>query len=414
MAGQAGVPPRVHKRSISDQQRRREIALERQKQSRRDLQQHARQLASGFSPPSSPSQWDDAAHDADCSHSSPGSKRKGILEGTKLKGGKAREFYSQQLMLPEWMVDIPINLKKDWCIMARPAGQRCLVIAANGSTISRQRNGRILHCFPSALPNGARTRDVAAASHVYCILDCIFHAPDKTYYVVDMMCWRGYSLYDCSAEFRFFWMTTKLAETGALNPPTAHHRYRFSVVPVFECNTASLQAVYTGSVAFVRDGLLFVNRHAHYQMGLTPLVLLWKDAECSLYLFDTDSQGNVPAHQQVVLELCSDGTVVTSDQPPTVLGSLPSDFLQQNAQYLKPGDLLRFAIGDQGISIVDGKPVVADIHFQGLASKNRAGGADSCTKILFQYAARHSPLTIADLLVAIEASDDDGDTSMAC
>jgi hypothetical protein len=60
--------------------------------------------------------------------------------------------------------------------MARPAGQRCLVIAANGSTISRQRNGRILHCFPSALPNGARTRDVAAASHVYCILDCIFHA----------------------------------------------------------------------------------------------------------------------------------------------------------------------------------------------------------------------------------------------
>ncbi len=69
MAGQAGVPPRVHKRSISDQQRRREIALERQKQSRRDLQQHARQLASGFSPPSSPSQWDDAAHDDDCSRS---------------------------------------------------------------------------------------------------------------------------------------------------------------------------------------------------------------------------------------------------------------------------------------------------------------------------------------------------------
>jgi nitrate reductase NapE component len=69
MAGQAGVPPRVHKRSISDQQRRREIALERQKQSRRDLQQHARQLASGFSPPSSPSQWDDAAHDDECSRS---------------------------------------------------------------------------------------------------------------------------------------------------------------------------------------------------------------------------------------------------------------------------------------------------------------------------------------------------------
>lgn len=59
--------------------------------------------------------------------------------------------------------------------MPRPEGQRCLVIAANGVTLSRQRNGRILHSFPSALPNGARTKEVAAGSHVYCILDCIFH-----------------------------------------------------------------------------------------------------------------------------------------------------------------------------------------------------------------------------------------------
>jgi hypothetical protein len=41
------------------------------------------------------------------------------------------------------------------------------------------------------------------------------------------------------------------------------------------------------------------------------------------------SHGTSLGGVQVVLELCSDGTVVTSDQPPTVLGSLPSDFLQQ-------------------------------------------------------------------------------------
>jgi hypothetical protein len=46
--------------------------------------------------------------------SSPGSKRKVLLEGARLKGWRAREFYSQQLMLPEWMVDIPLHLKKDW------------------------------------------------------------------------------------------------------------------------------------------------------------------------------------------------------------------------------------------------------------------------------------------------------------
>jgi snurportin-1 len=29
------------------------------------------------------------------------------------------------------------------------------------------------------------------------------------------MCWKGYSLYDCSAEFRLYWVQSKLAESGA-------------------------------------------------------------------------------------------------------------------------------------------------------------------------------------------------------
>jgi len=46
MAGTTLVPPgRQHKRTVSDQQKRRELALQRQKQGRRDLQHHARQLA---------------------------------------------------------------------------------------------------------------------------------------------------------------------------------------------------------------------------------------------------------------------------------------------------------------------------------------------------------------------------------
>ena len=73
-------------------------------------------------------------------------------------------------------------------IMPRPEGQRCLVISANGVTVSRQRNGRILHSFPSALPNGARTKEVAAGSHVYCILDCIFHEVQLNPYSKQLFC----------------------------------------------------------------------------------------------------------------------------------------------------------------------------------------------------------------------------------
>lgn len=42
-----------------------------------------------------------------------------------------------------------------------------------------------------------------------------------------------------------------------------------------------------------------MDRHALYELGVTPLVLVWKDAQCSQYLLDTDSQGNVTAYQQV-------------------------------------------------------------------------------------------------------------------
>lgn len=45
---------------------------------------------------------------------------------------------------------------------------------------------------------------------------------------------------------------------------------------------------------------LFFLRHAHYQAGITPLALVWKDENCSQYVMDTDSKGQVPDQQQVV------------------------------------------------------------------------------------------------------------------
>lgn len=60
-------------------------------------------------------------------------------------------------------------------VFARPAGKRCFVVSSNGATVSRLRNGSVLHRFPSALPSGARTRDVSGSAQSYSILDCIFH-----------------------------------------------------------------------------------------------------------------------------------------------------------------------------------------------------------------------------------------------
>lgn len=58
-------------------------------------------------------------------------------------------------------------------VFARPAGNRCFVVSSHGTTVSRLRNGTMLHRFPSALPSGARKTRASKAG--YCILDCIFH-----------------------------------------------------------------------------------------------------------------------------------------------------------------------------------------------------------------------------------------------
>lgn len=229
---------------------------------------------------------------------------------------------------------------------------------------------------------------------------------DQTYYVIDMVCWRGYPLYECNAEFRFFWLNSKLAESGACEPPSYYHRYRFSSVPVYNCDQSGLLSAYTGQAPYVKDGLLFYNKHAHYQTGNTPLTLVWKDDKCSQYVIDTDSKGEIPSKQQVVLELQSDGKLTTSDDPPVVFGCLDQDFIQKTG--LQPGNLLRFGINDGGLTFVNGKLEKADLLYQDKPNRARAF-ADSYSKVVFQYMARHTPLRIDDFLASINSSIDQED-----
>ncbi|EAY72165.1 hypothetical protein OsI_00014 [Oryza sativa Indica Group] len=226
--------------------------------------------------------------------------------------------------------------------------------------------------------------------------------PDETYYIIDMICWRGYSLYDCTAEFRFFWVNSKLMETTAGDPPSTYHRYRFSAVPIYECTLQGLQAAYSGSTPYVKDGLLFYNKHAHYLAGITPLALVWKDEACSQYVIDTDSKGQVPSEQHIVLDLQEDGKLTTSDDPPVVFGSLDNEFIQKSN--LRPGNLLRFAVKDERVKLVDGKMEISELQFVGKPNRARAF-ADSHSKALFQYAARHAPLRIEDLVASIQSNN---------
>ncbi|KAJ6970759.1 snurportin-1 [Populus alba x Populus x berolinensis] len=234
-------------------------------------------------------------------------------------------------MLHEWMIDVPDRLSDDWSyVFARPP-----------------ENG-VLWC--------QQTERLSVGSEMdqYCILD-------QTYYVIDMVCWRGYSLYDCAAEFRFFWLNSKLGETGACDPPSFYHKYKFSTVPVYNCDQNGLFSAYQELCRMLRMDCCFITK------------------------------------------LQDDGKLVTSDDPPVVFGCLDSDFIQKSG--LCSGNLLRFAISDGGLSFVDGKLVKADLHY--LEKPNRARAfADSYSKIMFQHTVRHCPLKVDDLLASISSPDD--------
>ncbi|KAL1556417.1 snurportin-1-like [Salvia divinorum] len=371
-------PRRPFKRpAFSDQQKRRDISLQRQAQNRRDAQHQARCLALT----TMSLQNDSAATpDPQYEHSDPDFEIEpeaavkdrdfDVREAASLRGREARRWFAKQLMLPEWMIDVPDRLNSDWYVCARPAGKRCFVVSSNGVTVSRLRNGGLLHRFPSALPNGARSNNSNRSGQSYCILDCIFHEADQTYYVIDMVCWAGMSM--------------------------------FRTLVVYNCDQEGLKAAYTGPVSYLKDGLLFYNKHAHYESGNTPLVLVWKDENCSQYVLDTDSKGHIPDQQQVVLELLDDGRLATLDDPPVIFGCLDSDFIQKTGS--QTGELLRFSINEGALYFKDGQLERADLNYLGKPNRARAF-ADSYSKVMFQYAARHSPLRIEHLLASIESSN---------
>ena len=166
-----------------------------------------------------------------------------------------------------------------WLVVARPEGRQCLVISSSGSTSSRTRSGDFLHRnFQSALPEGSRgTRGGGG----YCVLDCIFHEPDSTYYVLDAMCWKGYLLYDCTAEFRSYWLHSKLAEMEAPLRRIAAGSNDFRFVALNKLKVGEdaygINASYAGAHEYARDGILLYNSEAQYELGApTPLMLQWK------------------------------------------------------------------------------------------------------------------------------------------
>lgn len=103
-----------------------------------------------------------------------------------------------------------------------------------GKTISRLDNGKVLHVFPSTLPNGSqKTRK---APSVFCIFDAVFSAAQDAYYIMDVLAWNGVHLCGADIDFRMKWTKSHFQRSPASGPPAPAHRYQLHMCDLHVCD----------------------------------------------------------------------------------------------------------------------------------------------------------------------------------
>lgn len=447
-----------HQSTMSQEQRRISF-LENQKEKRRNITENYRLLND---PDNTPGMLADSSDVNLNINATPAVVRK----------HHNRKFYNKQLCTPEWMIEVPGDLIKSnklggWFVMIRPEGVRCLVIASHGRTASYLLSGDKLHTFFSVLPGGGAGERIAG--DVNTILDCIFSPTDNTYYVLDIMSWKDYLFYDCSAEFRFYWLRNKMEEliidnssinsfpgnTGGHSSLNGEHPLR--TIPYFDSTVEGLQSAYSlcnidptpSSGSYIADGLLFYHKEGRYELGLTPLVILWKDQHSTRYFSTGEESGERLAVVLMVFKVSEvdsshegeelfeiegmmdnnlvnnkeeigndtyDTTIDHSSPLPEIVVAVSEASLSYTYQLvtmdlfplynlthneitrlkLADGDLVRCAISDVAMDS-NNRPSVIDLQLEQKCSHKRPL-ADCWSKLVFQSRQRTFPIVFDDII----------------
>ncbi|KAI9269136.1 hypothetical protein BDA99DRAFT_503650 [Phascolomyces articulosus] len=202
-----------------------------------------------------------------------------------------RKFKKQQgnaVMYGESLDEIPHDFYTNWVMMPYPTGKRCILTTGRGETIARRKNGSIWKRFQSMLPNGSKGKHDWKNTN-QCILDCIYDPVHWTFYILDVMCWKGYSIYDCDTDFRHFWLQSKV-ESEMDTRTNENMFYKFKIlrpIPMSEFNhvcDGAQKYMKNQGYDFKLDGILFYHRETRYIEGSTPLVV-WVPGDDNLNQF---------------------------------------------------------------------------------------------------------------------------------
>jgi len=295
-------------------------------------------------------------------------------------------------MLWEWMIDIPSNLENDWYVRPRPDGKRVTVMIRNSKVYIHNKNGNLVQ-KPFI---DTRWKD----HHEKTVLDCIMPYEEQyradLCFVLDAMVWNGFSLHECTSEFRFHWLQTHLTECfqacadhamlpgevekdeiptnmDTTTPSKPKKRkpttYQYCLVPFYAASKDNIPKCYEytsqtfvndsglvsldGSfISWHQDGLLFYRLDSLYTPGSSPLALQWKDMKCSPYYVETIPEPppeHIPIHDLpliVSLLVDKDFQLKTADDPPIVVLSHVDLVMYDEQVALEPGAIANMEVVD--------------------------------------------------------------------
>ena len=179
-----------------------------------------------------------------------------------------------------------------WHAVPIPEGERRLLVSSRGRTFARNRAGDVVAKFVSRLPSGSPRRNTDG--NKYCILDTVYvpgaegSGDPGSYYVLDLLCWKGHPLLDTTAEFRTFWRITRLAECAGVDvldeDENMHPIHLLPSLPCADLNALAEATASTLPPTLTLAGLLFFHSQGHYTPPSSPLVL-WADLSSLQALF---------------------------------------------------------------------------------------------------------------------------------
>jgi len=250
---------------LSNQDMRRRALLEHQKKRRAATLDVARALVDGDVEESDDDEAGGASDEA----------MEATDEATIVRKYRVRASYKKQLMLSEWMEQVPNDLDTEWLIVPVPEGKRTLVVAGGGRSRRFTRGGYDLGDFKSLL--GYKYKET--------ILDCIFVPAQGTFYVLDVMTINGHPLYECDTVTRFDWGKQQVLEVEGIQDRRFGGRrannYAFRPLRHYPADAMSIATILSDENQFcfsreerpaALDGILFYHKQLNYMPGHTPLV----------------------------------------------------------------------------------------------------------------------------------------------